>query len=92
MFKVQLLWRCKTIYFGWFYLIQTTFEVPDGNDSLVLDLQGMGKGHAWVNGQSIGRYWPSFLAADSGCEPCDYRQKYDSDKCRTECGMPSQRW
>ncbi|CAD5194786.1 unnamed protein product [Musa acuminata subsp. malaccensis] len=71
---------------------KTTFEVPDGNDSLVLDLQGMGKGHAWVNGQSIGRYWPSFLAADSGCEPCDYRQKYDSDKCRTECGMPSQRW
>ncbi|THU45870.1 hypothetical protein C4D60_Mb02t22530 [Musa balbisiana] len=74
----------------WSY--KTTFEVPDGNDSLVLDLQGMGKGHAWVNGQSIGRYWPSFLAADSGCEPCDYRQKYDSDKCRTECGMPSQRW
>ncbi|XP_074579821.1 beta-galactosidase-like [Curcuma longa] len=34
---------------------KTLFEVPEGNDTLVLDLQGMGKGYAWVNGQSIGR-------------------------------------
>lgn len=71
---------------------QTTFEVPEGNDTLVLDLQGMGKGYAWVNGQSIGRYWPSFIADDKGCEPCDYRHEYDSNKCRTDCGKPSQRW
>lgn len=57
----------------------------------MLDLQGMGKGQAWVNGQSIGRYWPSFLADNQGCQPCDYRQTYDANKCRTDCGKPSQR-
>lgn len=24
-------------------------------------MQGMGKGHAWVNGHSIGQFWPSYL-------------------------------
>ncbi|KAG6511704.1 hypothetical protein ZIOFF_029781 [Zingiber officinale] len=71
---------------------KTIFEVPEGNDALVLDLQGMGKGYAWVNGHSIGRYWPSFIADDEGCGPCDYRHEYDSNRCRTDCGKPSQRW
>ncbi|XP_043720717.1 beta-galactosidase 6-like [Telopea speciosissima] len=39
---------------------KTTFDTPNGNDPLVLNLGSMGKGEAWVNGQSIGRYWASF--------------------------------
>ncbi|XP_068653688.1 beta-galactosidase 6-like [Aristolochia californica] len=37
------------------------FDTPQGNDSIALDLSSMGKGEAWVNGNSIGRYWVSFL-------------------------------
>ncbi|XP_019051572.1 PREDICTED: beta-galactosidase 16 isoform X2 [Nelumbo nucifera] len=39
---------------------KTTFDAPIGNDPVVLNLSSMGKGEAWVNGQSIGRYWVSF--------------------------------
>jgi len=28
---------------------------------LALDMEGMGKGQIWINGQSIGRYWTAFL-------------------------------
>ncbi|MCI00092.1 beta-galactosidase 15-like [Trifolium medium] len=34
---------------------KTTFNTPEGTYSVVLDLQGLGKGQAWVNGKSIGR-------------------------------------
>lgn len=70
--------------------LQTEFEAPAGNDPVAVDFVGMGKGMAWVNGESIGRYWPSYLAPESGCEPCDYRGSYDSNKCRKNCGQPSQ--
>ncbi|KDP33931.1 hypothetical protein JCGZ_07502 [Jatropha curcas] len=55
---------------------KTTFKAPLGKDAVVLDLQGMGKGFAWVNGHNIGRYWPSFIADENGCETkeCDYRE------------------
>lgn len=44
-----------------------------------------------MNGQSIGRYWPSFFAFSNGCnENCDYRGPYGSGKCRKNCGKPSQ--
>ncbi|KAJ7950525.1 Beta-galactosidase [Quillaja saponaria] len=53
----------------------------------------MGKGQAWVNGKSIGRYWPSFLANKDGCsDTCDYRGPYKPEKCNTNCGNSSQRW
>ncbi|ESW09438.1 hypothetical protein PHAVU_009G127500 [Phaseolus vulgaris] len=39
---------------------KTTFDAPEGNDPLALNLGSMGKGYAWVNGQGIGRYWVSF--------------------------------
>uniref|UniRef100_A0A2N9ILC6 Beta-galactosidase n=1 Tax=Fagus sylvatica TaxID=28930 RepID=A0A2N9ILC6_FAGSY len=72
---------------------KTTFKTPSGTDPVVLDLQGMGKGHAWVNGQSIGRFWPSFIADTNGCsDTCDYRGGYNGEKCVTNCGNPSQRW
>lgn len=80
--------------FSLFWLYQTTFKAPLGTDPVALDLQGMGKGEAWVNGQSIGRYWPSYLAEEDGCstEPCDYRGEYGSSKCVSNCGQPTQRW
>ncbi|KAL5850777.1 hypothetical protein ACOSQ4_008790 [Xanthoceras sorbifolium] len=73
---------------------KTTFKAPLGSDPVVLDLLGMGKGFAWVNGNNIGRYWPSYLAKEDGCltGPCDYRGSYDNNKCLTNCGKPSQRY
>lgn len=56
-------------------------------------MQGLGKGTAWVNGQSIGRYWPSYLAeGNCSLDPCDYRGPYSADKCTSKCGEPTQRW
>ena len=40
--------------------MQTLFDAPMGNDPVALNLSSMGKGEAWVNGQSIGRYWSSY--------------------------------
>ncbi|KAM2449598.1 hypothetical protein PS1_019684 [Malus domestica] len=41
----------------WF---KTHFDAPAGNDPIALNLGSMGKGEAFVNGQSIGRYWVLF--------------------------------
>ncbi|KAK9160853.1 hypothetical protein Syun_007194 [Stephania yunnanensis] len=72
---------------------KTTFKAPLGNDPVVVDLLGMGKGYAWVNGRSIGRFWPSFLARENGCTAtCDYRGSYNNNKCLSKCGETSQRW
>ncbi|XP_077246254.1 beta-galactosidase 11-like [Tasmannia lanceolata] len=38
------------------------FDAPHGDDPVALDFSKMGKGHAWVNGESIGRYWVSYLS------------------------------
>ena len=74
-------------------VFQTTFKAPLGTDPVVVDLQGLNRGHAWVNGQSIGRYWPGYLAMNDGCsDACDYRGKYESNKCASNCGKPTQRW
>ncbi|XP_015890709.1 beta-galactosidase 8 isoform X2 [Ziziphus jujuba] len=70
---------------------KTTFDAPAGSNPVALDFLGLGKGEAWVNGQSIGRYWPAFIAFSNGCnEKCDYRGPYGSGKCRKNCGKPSQ--
>ncbi|OMP05297.1 hypothetical protein CCACVL1_01966 [Corchorus capsularis] len=70
---------------------KTNFDAPAGSESVALDFTGMGKGMAWVNGQSIGRYWPANISPNSGCtDSCDYRGAYNSDKCLKNCGMPSQ--
>eukprot|EP00250_Pteridium_aquilinum_P030785 c42131_g1_i1 orf=3-380(+) len=44
-----------------------TFDAPAGNSPLALDLLTMGKGQAWVNGNSIGRYWPLYQTSGKGC-------------------------
>lgn len=69
---------------------QTYFDAPDGLDPVALDLSSMGKGQAWINGHHIGRYW-TLSSPQDGCQkPCDYRGKYDSGKCTTNCGKPTQ--
>ncbi|KAG0485744.1 hypothetical protein HPP92_009823 [Vanilla planifolia] len=76
--------------FTWY---KTTFKAPLGSEPVVVDLLGMGKGEAWVNGQSLGRFWPSYIANPDGCKQvCDYRGMYKDDSCLTGCGEPSQRW
>ncbi|KAM7260316.1 hypothetical protein ACFE04_016057 [Oxalis oulophora] len=72
---------------------KTTIDSPSGSHPVVLDLQGMGKGHVWINGKSLGRFWPSQIASSDGCNTtCDYRGPYSPDKCRNNCGNPTQRW
>ncbi|KAL8125303.1 hypothetical protein AgCh_012839 [Apium graveolens] len=39
---------------------KTTFDAPGGSEPVTLNLGSMGKGEAWINAQSIGRYWVSF--------------------------------
>ncbi|KAG1335411.1 Beta-galactosidase [Cocos nucifera] len=70
---------------------KTFFNAPSGNEPLALDMRSMGKGQIWINGESIGRYWPSYKAYGS-CGACDYRGTYNEKKCQTNCGEPSQRW
>ncbi|XP_065047483.1 beta-galactosidase-like [Musa acuminata AAA Group] len=67
------------------------FNAPAGNEPLALDMSSMGKGQIWINGQSIGRYWPAYKAYGS-CDWCDYRGTYNEKKCQTNCGEPSQKW
>ncbi|XP_074587456.1 beta-galactosidase 6-like [Curcuma longa] len=68
----------------------TDFDAPAGNDPVAIEFTGMRKGMAWVNGESIGRYWPAYLAPQTGCSSCNYRGTYGSSKCLKNCGKPSQ--
>lgn len=74
-----------------FTCLQTFFDAPNGEDPVALYLGSMGKGQAWVNGHSIGRYW-SLVAPVDGCQSCDYRGAYHESKCVTNCGKPTQSW
>ncbi|KAL6510901.1 Beta-galactosidase 8 [Orobanche gracilis] len=70
---------------------KTTFDAPPGSSPVALDVTGMGKGQAWINGQSIGRYWPTNIAPNSGCaDSCNYRGTFKENKCLKNCGKPSQ--
>ncbi|KAH7656488.1 Beta-galactosidase protein [Dioscorea alata] len=75
--------------FTWY---KANFDAPIGDEPVVVDLLGMGKGAAWVNGNSLGRFWPNYTADPNACKPCDYRGQYTDSRCRTDCGEPSQRW
>ncbi|CAN0878016.1 Beta-galactosidase 1 [Linum grandiflorum] len=73
---------------------KTTFNAPAGNSPLALDMGTMFKGQAWINGQSIGRYWLAYKEpSDSNiCGNCSYTGTYRETKCLSNCGEPSQRW
>ncbi|RZR80532.1 hypothetical protein BHM03_00006603 [Ensete ventricosum] len=69
----------------------TYFDAPKDGDPVAIDFTGMGKGEAWVNGHSIGRYWPTYTAPPNGCvKSCDYRGQFSGSKCVKNCGQPSQ--
>ncbi|KAK6930695.1 Glycoside hydrolase 35, catalytic domain [Dillenia turbinata] len=71
---------------------KTYFDAPAGEDPVSLDMGSMGKGQAWVNGHSIGRFWLR-VAPKDGCDSsCNYRGPYHTNKCTTNCGEPTQRW
>ncbi|OMO74496.1 hypothetical protein CCACVL1_16661 [Corchorus capsularis] len=38
------------------------FDAPEGNNPVAIRMTGMGKGMVWINGESIGRYWMSYLS------------------------------
>ncbi|GKV24149.1 hypothetical protein SLEP1_g33796 [Rubroshorea leprosula] len=46
------------------------FDAPEGDDPLALDMSRMSKGHMWINGQNIGRYWTT--PANGNCTKCSY--------------------
>lgn len=71
---------------------KTTFNAPAGNDPLALDMNSMGKGQIWINGQSIGRHWPGYTASHGSCGNCNYAGIYSDKKCQSNCGQASQRW
>ncbi|KAK6941384.1 Beta-galactosidase, beta-sandwich domain [Dillenia turbinata] len=70
---------------------KTTFNAPGGSEPLALDMGTMGKGQIWINGESIGRHWPAYTA-EGNCGPCNYAGIFTENKCRSNCGEPSQRW
>ncbi|KAK7859240.1 beta-galactosidase 1 [Quercus suber] len=70
---------------------KTTFNAPAGNTPLALDMGSMGKGQIWINGQSVGRYWPAYKASGT-CGECNYAGTFDEKKCLSNCGEASQRW
>ncbi|KAL1316021.1 hypothetical protein AAHE18_15G034600 [Arachis hypogaea] len=41
---------------------KANFDAPEGNDPVAIQMETMSKGMVWVNGKSIGRYWPSYLS------------------------------
>ncbi|KAB2019715.1 hypothetical protein ES319_D07G015700v1 [Gossypium barbadense] len=78
-----LKWASDSIPVYWnFTWYKTTFKAPLGNNPIVVDLIGLGKGIAWVNVHDTGRCWPSAVADEDMCEPgtCDYRGRYNGSK------------
>ncbi|XP_019170092.1 PREDICTED: beta-galactosidase 8-like isoform X1 [Ipomoea nil] len=70
---------------------KTMFLAPEGSGPVSIYLGSMGKGQAWINGQSIGRYWSAYHSSSTGCsKKCDYRGTYDPFKCLKKCGQPAQ--
>ncbi|CAN1813982.1 Beta-galactosidase 3 [Linum perenne] len=66
------------------------FNAPEGDEPLALDMESMGKGQVWINGQSIGRYWT--VDATGQCNGCSYTGSFRPPKCQLGCGQPTQRW
>ncbi|KAK1391740.1 hypothetical protein POM88_010796 [Heracleum sosnowskyi] len=60
--------------------LEAYFGAPGGNGPLALDLRCMGKGQAWINGQSIERYWMAY--AKGNCGVCKYSGTYRAPKCQ----------
>ncbi|KAK3008150.1 hypothetical protein RJ639_015129 [Escallonia herrerae] len=67
------------------------FDAPMGYEPLALDMNSMGKGQVWINGQSLGSYWTVY--AKGNCSSCIYSGTYrPTTKCQFGCGQPTQLW
>jgi len=53
------------------------FTTDTANAPVSLDLGGMGKGYAWVNGHNIGRYYD--VLGNATCEPFNYTGRWIKD-------------
>ncbi|XLV02738.1 hypothetical protein S245_017075 [Arachis hypogaea] len=51
-------------------ILKVYSNAPDGNEPLALDMERMGKGQVWINGESIGRYWMTY--GNGGCNSYGY--------------------
>ncbi|MDK3157968.1 beta-galactosidase [Kamptonema cortianum] len=71
---------------NWF---RAEFTPEDPRDAFALDLLGMGKGLAWVNGQCIGRYW---LIEARKAEKVHREHDLIIEGEETEEGVPGQRY
>jgi hypothetical protein len=58
---IMLVYIVHLYVFATSKILQIFFDSPTGDDPVTLNLSTMGKGEAWVNGRSIGRYWVSFF-------------------------------
>ncbi|CAI0556757.1 unnamed protein product [Linum tenue] len=56
----QVQWRSFSNGFNPITWYKTVFDAPLEDAPIALNLGSMGKGEAWVNGQSIGRFWASY--------------------------------
>ncbi|PHU12194.1 hypothetical protein BC332_19124 [Capsicum chinense] len=70
---------------------KATFDAPEGNDPLTLDMGSMGKGQIWINGEGIDHQWPGYIARGI-CGECSYAGIYSAKRCQSNCEQPSQRW
>ncbi|KAJ2839576.1 hypothetical protein J3B01_000553 [Coemansia erecta] len=61
-----------------------------------IDMASMSKGHIWINGVHLGRYWLRRAPAASDyapCRKCTYNGAFHPDRmCRQHCGELSQRY
>ncbi|KAI9124039.1 hypothetical protein K1719_005339 [Acacia pycnantha] len=51
---------------------KTRFGTPEGRNPVAIRMTGMGKGQIWVNGNSIGRHWMSYLSTLRQPSQSDY--------------------
>ncbi|KAH7284849.1 hypothetical protein KP509_34G073600 [Ceratopteris richardii] len=70
---------------------KTTFDAPESKTPLALDLSTMGKGQAWINGKSIGRYWPSRKINGDNCSFSPEANEIEMIQSNV-CAESTQRW
>ncbi|XP_074325969.1 beta-galactosidase 13-like [Apium graveolens] len=51
---------------------KTHFKTPEGKNPVAITMNSMSKGMIWVNGNSIGRYWSSFLTPQGRPSQTEY--------------------
>ncbi|CAH9146966.1 unnamed protein product [Cuscuta epithymum] len=67
------------------------FNEPSGDEPLALDMNSMGKGQVWINGQSIGRYWTAKANGNCTEDMASYAGRYKPQRNQVGCGHPTQR-